>query len=137
MPEQNISGTGYLIIQVTTANGAIPIAGASVAISGNTPQSADAFWESITDIDGRTERIALPTVPRAESEQPGNPQPYLTYNIEVRAPRYRAALFTGAPIFDGITAFQTADLSPLPENGYTDGFSVEPPLIFETPRNTL
>lgn len=137
MEEQAKTGTGYLVVQVTTANSAIPLSGASVTVTNNSEKSADVLYELTTGAGGRTERIALPTVPRAESETPGNAHPYISYNIEVRAPGYETAIYHNVGIFDGITAFQQANLTPTPENGFPDSFTMNGPQLFENPENSL
>lgn len=136
MEEQAKTGTGYLVVQVTTANSAIPLSGASVTVTNN-EETADVLYELTTGAGGRTERIALPTVPRAESETPGNAHPYISYNIEVRAPGYETAIYHNVGIFDGITAFQPANLTPIPENGFPDSFTQNRPQLFENPENNL
>lgn len=137
MEEQAKTGTGYLVVQVTTANSAIPLPGASVTVTNNSEESADVLYELTTGAGGRTERIALPTVPRAESEAPGNAHPFTSYNIEVRAPGYDTAIYHNVGIFDGITTFQQANLAPVPANGFSDSFTPNRPQLYENPKNNL
>lgn len=137
MEQQMQKGTGYLVVQVTTANNAVPLSGAHVVISADEPGDGDVIFELRTGAGGRTERVALETLPRAMSESPGVTRPYLTYHIEVTSPGYEKAIYQNVPIFDGITAFQQANLIPTPENGYSDPFSVNGPTIYQNEENSL
>lgn len=121
MEQTNTSpaGTGYIVVQVTTASSSIPLEGAAVTVR----QDGKVLYELRSGRDGRTERMALPAPPRADSQRPGGAPPYALYNIEVFLNGYERALYNGVPVFDGITAIQQANLIPLPENGYPDGFT--------------
>ena len=116
----NRSGTGYLVVRVNTASGAIPVPGATVAIRNGTS------WENgnkgavlqilRTNSDGNTPRVFLPAPPRENSTKPGSMVPYAPYQIDVVADGYYRQYFTGVPIYDGITSIQTATLIPLADN---------------------
>ena len=117
-------GTGYLIVQVTTARGAIPLEGAKVDIRAYDPEEAsnpatraDVLMSLTSGRDGNTIRIPLPAPPRALSEKPGSTKPYSLYQADVSLDGYFSQAYIGIPIFDGITAIQPAVLIPLPENG--------------------
>ena len=117
-------GVGFLVVQVTTANGAIPLQGAAVTV-GQASGVPNVLYELRSGADGRTERVALAAPPRAESQSFDNPRPpYAAYNIEVVLPQYESAIFENVPIFDGITAIQQANLVPLPEAGYGGSFTL-------------
>ena len=120
----DMTGTGYLIVQVTTARGAIPLEGAKVDIRSyeaedtSAPETRGDVIASLTSgRDGNTPRVSLPAPPRAASESPGNGRPYSLYQAEVTLDGYFAQTYIGIPIFDGITAIQPAVMIPLPENG--------------------
>lgn len=139
MNVQPIEGTGYLIVHVTTARGAIPLEGARVNVRNNdpefTPDRGDIILSAVTDRSGNTEIFALPAPPRADSQQPGSGRPYATYNIEVSREGFFRHEYTGVPIFDGITAIQPADMIPLPENGISDGLTPDDRRNFITPES--
>lgn len=121
-------GRGYLIVRTTTARGAIPISDARVDIRNQLPEdneaAGDVILSLLTDRDGSTGPIPLPAPPKAYSQRPDSERPpYATYHIEVRKNGYGDETFIGVPIFDGITAIQTVDLIPLPENGKENGFA--------------
>ena len=125
------TGTGFLLVQVTTANTAIPLADAFVSISRDGKPN-DLLYTLRTGADGRTPRVALSTPARRDSFTPSDIPPFSTYNIAVQARGYGAANYNHVPIFDGITAFQQADLVPLATNGSPDGFTQVSPSQFGT-----
>lgn len=136
MNNQNNTGYGYMIVRVTTARGAIPLEGAVVTVHNYDPEFESGRGDIIatykTDSSGLTPRFALPAPPRELSMSPGNGKSYLTYNLSVTKPGYYQQYYTNAPIFEGITAIQNADMIPLPDNGQTDNFTVEDNVFFET-----
>ena len=126
------TGTGFLVVQVTTASSAIPLEGASVTVSGTENGRTDVLFELKTQSDGKTPRVALNAPARTGSQAPSSIPPFATYNISVVLQGYEQAIYNEVPIFDGITAIQQADLIPVPQNRYPDGFTVKGPNLFET-----
>ncbi len=117
-------GTGYLIVQVSTARGAIPLEGARVDIrtyeseeTSDPARRGDVIASLISGRDGNTARIPLSAPPKSASEKPNNGIPYALYQAEVSLEGYFDQNYFGIPVFDGITAIQPAILIPLPENG--------------------
>lgn len=133
---EELSGTGYLLIRATTAKGAIPLEGVRVMVRNRLPEftegRGDVILSTVTDRSGNTERLALPTPPRVESEHPGGHKPYATYDVDLSADGYYQHRYSAVPVFDGITAVQQADLIPLPENGIPDGATSDGTLYFRT-----
>ena len=129
-------GMGYLIVRVSTARGAIPLEGAQVDIRTNPPDLTAGRGDVIASLtsgrDGRTSPLPLPAPPRAQSMQPGNGQPFSTYNIEVYLEGYTNQTYQNVPIFDGVVAIQPAILIPLPENGRTDSRTPDGERFFES-----
>lgn len=123
------SGTGFLVVQVTTANTAIPLANAAVTLRES--EGGRVLYELRSGNDGRTERVGLPAPPRAESMRPSVQRPYAMYNIEVKLDNYENAFYQNVPVFDGITAIQQANLVPVPENGYPSPFTLNDGQRFE------
>ncbi len=126
--EQNQApeGTGYLIIHVATAGGAIPLEGAKIDVQtyGKESETApptrgDTIASPVSGIDGNTVRIPLSAPPKILSESPGNGTPYALYSVNVTLDGYNSQSYAGIPIFDGITSIQPVILVPLPENGTT------------------
>ena len=111
---------GYLIVKVSTARGAIPLAGAAVSIRGEDPDSTDILYSLTTNSDGATERVSLPAPKRIDSESPGNIKPYATYSIDVFQEGYLPIRFRNVPVFASILSIQPAVMVPAPD-GTPDG----------------
>ena len=108
--------SGYLIVRASTASGAIPVEGVTVIVQGRDEENSNVFLSLITDRDGLTQKITLPTVSRDESLTPSaNIKPYSLYNIEVYKDGYYPQHYSGVAIFEGITAVQNARILPLSE----------------------
>ena len=126
-PATQMSGTGYLVVHVTTARGSIPIEGAQVSIRNlspeGSPEKGDVIASLVSGKDGNTAIIPLSAPLRTDSMKPGGPRPYATYSAEVRIEGFYDQIYNNIPIFDGITAIQPVDLIPLPENGKTDSYT--------------
>ena len=112
--EQN-SAVGYLIVNVSTARGVIPLKDASVTVFYNEPEGTSVFSVMSTDMSGKTERLELPAPSRELSESPGNPKPYATYTITVEKDGYYPVTNAGVPIFAGVTSIQPVEMLPLAE----------------------
>ncbi len=134
-PRSELFGNGYLIVHVTTARGAIPLAGAQVSIKDYLPEftepRGDVIVAAVTDRSGNTQRFTLPSPLRMNSLTPGNTTPFSAYNLEVRLEGYRSQSYIALPVFDGITAIQPVDLIPLTENGTSDAYRPSEDLFFE------
>lgn len=135
--DRTVGGTGYLIVRVTTARGAIPLEGAQVDIrryeeeSESAPETrGDVVASLVSGRDGNTARIPLSAPPAAESAHPGTAKPYATYTAEIFSEGYRRQTYVGIPIFDGITSLQSAILIPLPEDG-SGGTAPQEPQYFQ------
>lgn len=118
-------GIGYLIVRVTTAQGAVPIEGATVYVFDYNPEDSKKNGNVVavrkTDYSGLTGRIPLPAPPRSMSQSRGDgTKPYSNYNINVDYDGYYLQSYINVPIFDGVVAVQVADLIPLPEDGRVD-----------------
>ena len=116
-PSSNATDSvGYLIVKVTTARGAIPLADASVLIRGGEKENSDVIFSLRTNRDGQTPRLTLPTPPRSASESPNGGVPYATYNVEVAKEGYLPLSFPNVPIFPSILSIQPAVMIPAPES---------------------
>ena len=112
---------GYLVVKVTTARGAIPLADASVNIRGTEAESSGVLYSLRTNRDGQTQRISLPTPPRSASAAPSPTPPYATYAVDVVKEGYLPLSFENVPIFPSILSIQPAVMIPAPE-----GFGAPP-----------
>ena len=107
--------TGYLIVNVSTARGAIPLAGAAVTVMLDEPENSTVFTVLTTDTAGKTDRIELPAPDRSLSESPGNAKPYATYTLQIDKEGYYSVTNAGVPVFAGITSIQPVEMLPLAE----------------------
>ncbi len=131
------AGTGYLIVQVSTATGAIPLPGALVTVRNYDPEGGSDAGNVIatmrTDRSGKTQKLALPAPARALSQAPGSKiLPYALYSIDVKTDRYFENYFASVPIFDGIVAVQPAILQALPESKFSDNAGRDVQIFFES-----
>lgn len=113
---QNLSFSGNLSINVTSALGFIPIKDATITIS--LTSNPDTVVETLTtDNSGQTQSVSLPAPNISYSKDPTNEiQPYAEYNIAVSAPGYKDAYISGTEILADVTAIQPISLNPLEEN---------------------
>lgn len=123
MNQENES-IGFLVVNVKTANGALPVENAYVSIYASssldqngapTTSSSDVIYNLTTDKNGKTPKVALHTKDKSLSLSPENSIPYESYNIFVSADGYYDTSFLNVPIFQGITALQGVNLIPLSE----------------------
>lgn len=112
---QNLSFSGNLSINVTSALGFIPIKDATITVS--LTSNPDTVVETLTtDNSGQTQTVSLPAPNISYSEDPTNEiQPYAEYNIAVSAPGYEDAYVSGTEILADVTAIQPISLNPLEE----------------------
>ena len=131
------SGQGYLIVQVSTAGGAIPLPGVIVTVRDYDPENGgdvgNVIASMVTDRSGKTPILPLPTPSRTLAQAPGSEiLPYALYNVDVQTDRYYENYYANVPIFDGIVAVQPAVLQPLPDNEFTDNASYGAQIFFES-----
>lgn len=109
--------TGYLIVKVSTARGAIPLQDAAVNIRGGNESNSGVIYSLTTNSDGQTPKVSLPTPELYYSESPDNPIPYALYNIDVFKEGYTPMYFNNVPIFPSVISIQPAVMLPLSEGG--------------------
>jgi len=122
------SDTGTMIVKTYTAGGALPVAKSSVRISGGDEDNRFVEFVILTDIDGLTPRISLPSPIKSSSLSP-NPSeiPYAQYNIEVTSEGYYPKSIKNVALFSGIDTFLPINMIPV--SVYENGV--------EFPKNTL
>ena len=117
------SGAGTLRVQVLTANGALPVVGATVRVreylAGTGAESL--FRTLLTDESGLTPILSLPAPPAAASLTPDTARPFARYLVTVVKAGYYVSADAGATIFDGIRSLQPIYLvpesMPMPDGG--------------------
>ncbi len=100
---------GYLRVFVTAAEGAQPLSGAYVTVT----RENTVYANTVTDQDGYTQVIPLPSVDPALTLTPGNPAPYWSYNIRIHADGFRTAQYNNVPVYGNDYVTQPAILQPL------------------------
>ena len=130
----NFTDSGYLIVRVSGANGAIPIEGASVIVQGKDPENENILISLLSGRDGLTERIALPAPPKDLSGAP-NPSapPFALYNIDVFKEGFYPQHYSNVPIFPTVTAIQNASIIPLSELDTANPYFMEEQVFDENP----
>ena len=103
---------GTLLFQVTSGQGAFPIAGATVVITKNLTDGHSLSITTTTDESGKTEEFSLPAPSRSLSQTPGGRDVFATYDAVITSPGHVTVIVHDIPIFDGITTIQPVNLSP-------------------------
>lgn len=107
--QQSQTDRGKLQIQVRTSIRNRPIPDARVRIS-YTGAPGDPLEELVTDQNGQTETIELPTPPLELSLTPQELQPYSEYSIQVQAPGFESIDISGIEMLSGESSTQNAFL---------------------------
>ena len=106
--------SGTLIINASSAGGALPTSDVVVRISGAVEENRDVQYSLITDVDGISERITLPAPSAKLSMRPGaNEQSYALYDILISAPGYYTKRVYNVAVFDGQETVQPINMIPL------------------------
>ena len=96
---------GFIQISAYTAAGALPVADVTVRISGNEEANNGIEYSVLTDRNGLTDVIALPTPAASYSLSPGAlEQPYAKYDVEASKDG-----FYSKKIYDEILKLLTED----------------------------
>ena len=106
------NSVGYLTVNVSTARGAIPLEGATVNIRADEADSSEILYSLLSDRDGRTPKISLPTPPQSNSDSPGGATPFSTYNVDVFKDGYVPLYFHNVPVFPAVHSIQPAVMVP-------------------------
>lgn len=112
----DMSGQGYLQIEVTTASGAVPVRNATVIITEQTNGLDSLIGMVITDENGTTPIVPLAAPPQSFSESPDPAErPYSEYNISVYKKGFYSIPKLTVPVFDTIKSIQPVSVIPLAE----------------------
>ncbi len=115
---------GTLSVRAYTADGALPVEGAIVRITGAEDENKDVVFSLLTDRDGITKRVTLPTPPKELSEYPDpKATPFAVYNVEIIKDGYFTKRLYNLPVFDGVNSEQLVAMIPSSEreNNYPLG----------------
>ncbi len=119
--------TGSIMAEVTTARGAVPLAGVTVVIDRldvNDPQGRqELIAVETTDADGRTKPVAVRTVSRDLSLSPGNADPFATFYISAKTEGFEPVRNRPVDVFADEMSILKIDLVPKPEKLGEGGIS--------------
>jgi hypothetical protein len=114
---EETTGTGYLRVQVHTANRALPVPDAMLIITEETPLGRKLVHMNITDENGYSDLIPLevPVYPLDEFPNPED-KPYRDYRLSAFADGYYIVPRIEVPIFANVKSLQSVEMVPLAEN---------------------
>lgn len=107
--------TGYIIIQVVQDSviyGRLPVSNARISLCKYIGSGFYVCKVVMTDENGKTEPVAVPTVSAELSQRPDGGIVNATYDIAVEAPDFKRVEIFNIPIFDGITSIQNVVMLP-------------------------
>ena len=117
-------GSGEIRIRTYTAAGALPVEGTIVKIYGTDDYNKDVRYSLLTDSNGVTEKISLPTPLKEYSMHPGpGESPYSVYNVELAKEGYYPKRIDNIPIFSDTNALLPIEMIPL---SYTESGDIIP-----------
>ena len=105
--------TGYLVITVRTAGGALPVENAIVTVKDG---QGRILYVKFTDASGKTPRLRLASPPLENSENPNAPSPpFYTYTVDTDKEGFVSVRNSLVPIYPTVTSIQPVELIPLSE----------------------
>ncbi len=111
--DSNMSGSGYILVNVTTIQELYPVQNARVTIFKGQLESLQRIDDDLTDQSGKTKSFRLPAPPLSLAQNSENTLPvYATYNILTEADGYLPTINYNAAVFDGVTSIQNVNLIP-------------------------
>ncbi len=123
MPEKNEKTEqkkGNIIVEVTTARGAVPLNGVTVVIDRFDKNDPMGRKELIavreTNQSGRTDPVAVFAEERELSLEPGQNDPFFTYYVSAKEKGYAPVKDRPVDVFSGEISILKIDLIPKPEN---------------------
>lgn len=125
-------GTGTLTVKAIIADGALPVENALINIRGADEENRFIEYSFLTDEDGLTKTVSLPT-PGVEYSLAPNPTeiPYASYDITALADGYYPISIIGASVFANTHSLQVINMIPVSENSKSPDES----LNFDTETN--
>ena len=116
-------GTGWLKVQITTGQDAVPLGNVNIKVlpSGGT----EPIYEGVTDETGVLEGMPLACPPRALSLEPDPSQlPYGVYDLTAALEGYSTLRMYNFEVLDGEVTFAQQNMEPINET--TTGSPVQP-----------
>lgn len=113
-PAAPMTSKGYLEVEVTAANSAIPIPKATVIVTQQRGDENLLIKMLTTNMNGNTETIELPAPDIAYSESPDpDAKPFAEYRISVAARGFYTVPEITVPIFATVKSIQPVTMIPL------------------------
>ena len=104
---------GFIQISAYTASGALPVPDVSVRISGSEEGNIGVEYLVMTDRNGLTEVVALPTPNIIYSLSPApSEQPYAKYDVQATADGFYSKNVYDVSVFSGIKAILPLEMIP-------------------------
>ncbi len=112
--EVKYTDNGTLTVRTYTASGALPVKNSLVRITGVDENNRFIDFSLLTDENGMTRLISLPTPNKGFSTAPGAAEiPYAIYNVEASADGYYTKRINNVAIFPGINSSQAINMIPI------------------------
>jgi len=118
--------TGYLVFQVhqdSPIYGRLPIANAKITLCKLLGNGFYVCKVIMTDVDGKTEPVPVPTVSAEFSRSPENVITNAAYDVSVEAPGFVKSEVLNIPVFEGITSIQNVILTPVVQQVRRENFN--------------
>lgn len=108
---------GTLRVRVYTSRAQIPVAGATVMVTGVGEGGKIKLWSvQTTNSSGEIKTVSIPTPSRELSTSPGSgAQTSTICDVWAEAPGFAVLLIEGVQIFPGVETVQGMELIPLPD----------------------
>ena len=112
-PTPDMSGQGFLMVNVTSARSIYPVKNALVTIFKGDVTNMEKLFEDYTDESGKTRLFSLPAPPISTAQSADSTEiPFATYNILTQAEGFTDTINYNAAVFDKVTSIQNVNLLP-------------------------
>lgn len=132
-------GTGYILIQLSTDQEALPVTNARIKITNS--DTNETVFESKSGVDqsGRSPIITVEAPDKALSLEPMPKQyiPYGRYDISIEADGFNNFEIDGVSVFDGTTSIQNVSLNEISESEIQGFFNPSQERIVIPPHQLL
>ena len=106
--------SGTLTVRTYTAGGALPVENTVVRVSGVDENNRFVEFSVLTDADGITQKITLPSPSISYSLSPSAQEiPYAVYDVEVSHDGYYTKTIKNVAIFSGTNSNQPINMIPI------------------------
>lgn len=103
---------GFLKVQAVTSRGFVPVADATVTVTGAAGVPLNLLNLQLTNDSGQTQPISIDTPERSESQSPNGEQGWTDVIVTVSHPDFDTVTVRTVQIFPGVTTLQEAVLIP-------------------------